>query len=206
MANTLVRRAATAVGSLLLLAGIVTANRMLPAFEDVTAPIAYRGSAHETVDAQRFTARVEKVEFAHGISDGDGSGEGEVRTADPDNRAIWVVVWVTMTATDATLSVGDPVLLETGDGYAYAATDRLSNTMNAFAGRLDPGLPRYGAFAFEVPRARLVDPTLRVSAREGLDRRLSAEADVHLGLDAARVDRLTEAAADSLTIAPVRYR
>ncbi|RCV48883.1 DUF4352 domain-containing protein [Marinitenerispora sediminis] len=206
MASPLLRRAATALASLLLLGGIVAAHAMRPAFEDATAPIGHRGSAHEPVDARRFTIEVEKVEFAHAVSDGDALGAGPRLTADPGNRAIWVVVWATMTATDASLTVPDPVLLETGSGYSYAASDRLSNALNAFGTRLDPGIPRHGAFAFEVPRERLTDPTLTVSAREGLDDRLSASAEVGLGLDADRIERLVDAAADSLAIEPVTYR
>ncbi|GAA3730003.1 hypothetical protein HDA32_006030 [Spinactinospora alkalitolerans] len=198
MTRPFLRRAAHVAASLLLLALIVAAHGLIPTHDDLTAPISHSGTIGGTVDAERFTLDVDKVELARSVSDEEALGGVEGLEA----NGVWVVVWATLTSTDATVSVGG-TLLEMGDGYSYSANTRLSNTFNNLGIVLNPGLPRYGAFVFEVPEERLSSPTLRVSVQESLDDRLSAQASVDLGLSESDIDRLTEEAADSVAVPPI---
>nr|WP_255430285.1 DUF4352 domain-containing protein [Streptomonospora sp. PA3] len=140
----------------------------------------------EPVDARQFTITAEKVRVAEAVSDEDGLG-----TSGPiEANGVWVVATVEITATRAPLLNTDAELVMS-DGYVYSTTGWLSNGLaGGFGATLDPGIPVTGMLVFEVPEDRLKDPTLQVNARESLDDRLSARADIDLGLSGAELDRL----------------
>ncbi|MGI5119671.1 hypothetical protein ACQEU5_09080 [Marinactinospora thermotolerans] len=194
------RRPTTVAVSLLLLALVAAAHELVPAPEDVTAPIAHAGEAGEVVDARGFTIEVGEVRIARTVVEEDLFGEGSRETA----NGVWVVVPAVLTSTSTSSRVASPVLLETGGGYTHSAVTRLSSTLNSQSPQLDPGIAVRGAFVFELPPERLTRAVLRVTVSEGLDTRLAAEAVVDLGLSPAELRRLTADAAET-TVPPVEY-
>ncbi|TDQ55436.1 hypothetical protein [Actinorugispora endophytica] len=196
------RRVGVFALSVVLLVLIGLAHQTYPTRNELTAPISHRGDAGAPVDARRFAIEVDRVELARAVNDPESSPD----SAEAGPGLVWVVVWATVTATEEPLRIGNPVLLETADGYSFAGDTTMDSPLNGFSVVQEPGLGRYGAFAFEVPRERLSDLSLRVTASGDLDTRLSAQAVVDLGLDAARLEEMLDTAADSVEIAPPEYR
>ncbi|QBI51933.1 DUF4352 domain-containing protein [Streptomonospora litoralis] len=185
MTSPFVRRAAAVFATLTLLSLIVMAQSLVPDDTLATEPIAYSGEIGEPVDAERFTVRVERVRIAETAVDEDGLGSSGPIEA----KGVWLVATAEITSATAPLLHIDAALVM-GDGYVYSANRWLSNDMAGGTGTtLDPGIPVTGALAFEVPKKRLKDPTLQVSARQSIDGRLSARADVDLGLSGSELDR-----------------
>lgn len=191
----------TAVVSAALLGAIMGAHRLIPSTEDLTEPITYSGTAETAVDAERFTLTVDKVQFARSAADADSTSGPERIEA----NGIWVLVWATVESTRTTLTSVHPKL-DTGAGSSYSGSSWLDNTLTGTAARFDPGIPRYGAFAFEVPEGQLTDPKLRVVLSETVETRLAAQAEVDLELEGAELTRRIDAADDSVSLPPTETR
>ncbi|GAB3453811.1 hypothetical protein GCM10027570_33330 [Streptomonospora sediminis] len=180
MPSSAARSALTAFATLVLLSLIVTAQSLVPPETHATEPIPHSGDVGETVDARQFTITVKKVRFAETVADG-GGGIGS--SAPVEANGVWVVATAELTAASAPLGTIDAELVM-GDGYTYSSSEWLSNGLaGGFGTTLSPGISVTGALVFEVPTDRLKDPTLQVNARESLDDRLSARADISLGLN-----------------------
>ncbi|WP_052809670.1 DUF4352 domain-containing protein [Streptomonospora alba] len=178
------RSALTTFATLTLLTLIVAAQSLVPEETLATEPIPHSGEMGEPLDARRFTVTVEKVEFAETVTDEGGFGPSEAIEA----HGVWVVATLEITAATAPLPNVDAELVM-GDGYVYAASTWVNNGLNGGSSRPVPGIPVTGKLVFEVPEDRVTDPTLQVSARTSIDERLSARADIHLGLDGEQLDR-----------------
>ncbi|GAA4919157.1 hypothetical protein [Streptomonospora salina] len=177
------RSALSTFSSLTFVALIVVAQALVPDDTLATEPVAHSGELGEPVDARRFTATAEKVEFAETVAEEGGLGSSGPIEA----HGVWVVATVEITAATAPLNSVDAELVM-GDGYVYSASTWVSNGLNGGGSTPAPGIPLTGMLVFEVPEKRVDDPALHVSARESVDDRLSARADIHLGLDGARLD------------------
>ncbi|QVQ50436.1 hypothetical protein J4H86_16060 [Spiractinospora alimapuensis] len=128
--------------------------------------------------------------------DDDGAGLLGDGGAPLEAEGLWVVVDLTVTATDRGLTVDTPALLDVADGLSYGSVG-LDYTMENY--QISPGIPASGSLAFEVPQERLEDPTLRFVAG-GIDSRLAGEAKVDLGLEESDLDAMTN---DPVEVAPI---
>ncbi|CAM3655740.1 hypothetical protein GCM10009799_47630 [Nocardiopsis rhodophaea] len=199
--TTPARRALTAAASLVLIGLIIGAQSLIPSSEEQTEPIAYSGEIGATVDARRFTIEVDKVQFAHNVYDSTDYGD----TTPIEANGIWVVAWATLTSTRDTLTTVTAEL-DTGGDSTYAASTWLFNAYGGIGSSLGPGIPTYGAFVFELPEERLVDPTLQVGVARGPGSRLQAQADIHLGLGGDALAARIDAAEESVPIPPIETR
>ncbi|MDA8370149.1 MAG: hypothetical protein M0026_09790 [Nocardiopsaceae bacterium] len=201
MSGSFVHRALTAVLSLVLLALIMGAHSLILSDSDQTEPIASSGDIGSTIDADRYTIKVEKVQITQSIADGDDSGI----QASFETEEIWVIVWATVTSTSDTLR-NVQADLDTGDGYTYSMSKLPLNAFGGTGAVFDPGIPVYGAVAFEVPKERLTDPTFRIRLGKGGQDRLSAQANVDLGLYGAELADMVDQAEETVTITPAERR
>ncbi|MDA0564655.1 DUF4352 domain-containing protein [Streptomonospora sp. S1-112] len=196
MASPLPRRALTVATCLVLLALIFVAQSLLPGETDDTEPIPFAGEVGTEVDAEQFTVTASEPRVAAAVQDDGGFGSGTPLKP----HGVWVVVPARLTAQEAPLGTVEAQLVM-GDGYTYSVTSWLFNGLGTGSGpTLSPGIAVGGAFVFEVPKDRLVDPVLQVSARESLDARLSARADIDLGLDKDEIAELTASPEESISI------
>ncbi|MFD0773549.1 hypothetical protein ACFQZ2_06365 [Streptomonospora algeriensis] len=182
------RSALATFATLTLLTLIVVAQSLVPEDTLATEPVSYSGEIGEPVDARRFTITAGKVELARTVADEGGLGSsGPIRA-----HGVWVVATVEITAATAPLLALDAELVM-GDGYVYSASGWLSNGLTGgLSATFAPGIPVTGMLAFEVPKDRVTDPILQVNARESIDDRLSARADIDLGLSGTQLDRRLE--------------
>ncbi|TQN28670.1 hypothetical protein FHX37_4029 [Haloactinospora alba] len=191
----------TTVISATLIAAIMGAHRMIPSAEELTEPVTYSGTAGTAVDAERFTLTVDKVQLARSAADADSTGGPQPIEA----NGVWVIVWATVESTRTTLTSVHPEL-DTGTGATYSGSSWLNNTLSGTAARFDPGIPRYGAFAFEVPEDQLADPALRVALSESAETRLAAQAEADLELEGEELTRRIDTADESVSLPPTETR
>ncbi|MBV2364320.1 hypothetical protein ACFPZ0_21375 [Streptomonospora nanhaiensis] len=196
MATALPRRALTVASCAVLLVLIFVAQSMLPGETDDTEPIAFSGEVGTEVDADQFTITASEARIAASVQDEGGLGGGAALKP----HGVWVVVPARITSQHAPLGTVE-ARLAMGDGYTYSVTSWLYNGLGTGSGpTLSPGISVGGAFVFEVPKDRLVDPVLQVSARESLDARLSARADIDLGLGEDEIAEMTASPEESISI------
>ncbi|MDT0303977.1 DUF4352 domain-containing protein [Streptomonospora wellingtoniae] len=185
MASSFVRSAFATFATLTLLALIVAAQSLVPDETLATEPIAYSGDIGEPVDADQFSVTVQKVRFAETVADKDGFGSSGPIEA----HGVWLVATVRITSASAPLINVDAELVM-DDGYVYSANGWLSNSLSGgLSTTLEAGIPVTGMLVFEVPEDRISAPVLQVNARESVDDRLSARADIDLGLSGAELDQ-----------------
>ncbi|GAA1780829.1 MULTISPECIES: DUF4352 domain-containing protein [Streptomonospora] len=184
MASSFTRSAVATFATLTLLALIVAAQSLVPDETLATEPIASSGDIGEPVDAGQFSITVQEVRFAETVADKDGFG-----TSGPiEANGVWLVAGVRITSASAPLTNVDAELVM-DDGYVYSANGWLSNGLSGGLGTtLEAGIPVAGMLVFEVPEDRISAPVLQVNARESIDDRLSARADIDLGLSGTELD------------------
>lgn len=198
MPSSAARSALTVFATLVLLSLIVTAQSLVPPETHATEPIPHSGEVGETVDARQFTITVKKIRFAETVADDGGDGIGS--SAPVEANGVWVVATTELTAASAPLGTIDAELVMS-DGYTYSSSEWLSNGLaGGFGTTLSPGISVTGALVFEVPADRLKDPTLQVNARESLDGRLSARADISLGLSGTELAERTDNPEESVSV------
>lgn len=169
-------------------------------------PFVKDGRIGRTVAEPRFTIRVERVETAATIA--VPATKYEKARIIPAN-GVFLSVLATVEARHRPLLVAD-ALLHTRYGDYYP-TDKFGGgggltrpvvTPLSYQ-RVEPGMPRLGAYVFDVPRDALANARFSVSDRDGFGApfgfyredpvRFSAEVRVDLGIDAADARRLLRA-------------
>ncbi|PRX99773.1 hypothetical protein [Allonocardiopsis opalescens] len=186
--------------SLLLLVGLVLVGRLEIDDPELVEPLSYSGDAGERVHAGSFSVLVNQVAATGQIADASDLGEPEPK----DTQGVWLVIVMAMSSTSTPLNIVSPVIV-TDDGYEYAATQRVFNTIANHSAPFQPGIPQAGAMAFELPPERLPGARLRFSTSEGIDDRLAGQVEIDLGIDAARAAELTENAPELIQIPEVGY-
>jgi hypothetical protein len=177
-------------------------------YDRAYGPIPTKGHVGRTVTEPRFTIRVEQVRSARTIRipEGDYGAKPQIIPA----NGVFVVVIATVAARRSPVYVASARLhTRLGD---YFPTDKLGGgilTQPAVTPlsyvRFEPGMPRRGAYLFDVPPRALAGARLDVSDRDtevaqfGFYRddpvRFSAEARVDLGISPAEAVRLDRTAA-----------
>lgn len=164
---------------LLVAAGVVSA--IAPADDAEVAAFVVSGEIGEEVTGRDLVATVTDARTATGVvGEEDRTGE-EAWTADGN----WLVVDV-----DAASVTGPRVAYITGsvalggavfeiDGREYRASERTPSMLNT---RLNPGVPRHGSLAFELP-ALTGTGVLRLSITS--DTRMDSVLEIPIDLDAA---------------------
>ncbi|MDA2806805.1 hypothetical protein [Nocardiopsis suaedae] len=203
------RRWPTAVASLVLLALLMFAQSFrFPSDVAVTEPMVASGDASATVDAGSFTVRVEEVRFAKAVGDGSEDSALSDFAPEPDYieaKGVWVVVFLDVTSTDRQLTRFES-RLDSGDKNVYASTPWLHNAFGSIGDGFPPGIPIRGATAFEVPEKALKDPVVQVTISTGIDKRLSGEAHVKLGLSGDELKKAIEGAEETLDVPEPRMQ
>lgn len=168
-------------------------------------PLVTNGRIGRTITEPHFTIQVERVETARSVW--VPPADGRKAQTIPAN-GVFVSVVATVTARRSPVYVADAALhTRFGD---YLPTDKFGGGLLSAPVvtplswvRFQPGMPRRGAYVFDVPENALAGARLDVSDRDtdtanfGFYRddpvRFSAEAHVDLGIDAARARDLTRA-------------
>ncbi|MEU6718814.1 hypothetical protein ABZ897_45740 [Nonomuraea sp. NPDC046802] len=161
-----------AAGLLLLSAAVgVQAIRLTP--EELSAPLTYVGAKGDTVDAKRFTVRLNSFTAAKAI-------KMHTKTVSTDN--LFLIVDASAKSSLKPYHLGQPVLL-TADGRRFDATDRVDQSATLATKWIQPDIWAGGRFFFEVPASVL--PEARVIFRlppELLVEQYPPEVEVDLGL------------------------
>ncbi|MCW6003167.1 hypothetical protein K1W54_01010 [Micromonospora sp. CPCC 205371] len=182
------------VGTLLIAAlaigGLIASWRPLGggATEERERPFVRAGQVGDTVSARVFDAKVVSV---------SGAGKVRLKGAAIDTGGVWIIVRARITATDEETSVGYAALRDARDRVFLAST-RIEQRMIGVRS-FQPGIPVEGAFVFEVPRDAATNLTLLL-ARQSIDRRMDAMAEIELSTyDSPTIDTWA-AAAEPVTI------
>lgn len=201
------RRAASIVLTIALAGAAVAVQATRWSYRRAYGPFVANGRIGETITEPRFRIRVERVETARTILV-PATSYAKARTI-PAN-GVFVSVVATVEARRSPVYVAAAALhTRYGD---YSPTDKfgggpLASPVVTSLGyvRFEPGMPRRGAYVFDVPPGALAGARLYVSDRDtqeanfGFYRddpvRFSAEAHVDLGIGAAHARALTRAAA-----------
>ncbi|MFI6321883.1 hypothetical protein ACIBG8_30415 [Nonomuraea sp. NPDC050556] len=150
-----------------LVVAIGVAQRLIPDADRIYQPIASHGGMKEDVAAPPYTLRVDGVELGRTLTVGE-----ERKTT----QGVWVVLRMTGTATQEAVRIGDATLV-TRDGTRYGASDRLLGFDFA---QLEPGIPRSGSLAFELPWASAEGAVLHVD--QGVMGALGPAVDIDLAV------------------------
>jgi hypothetical protein len=195
------RRAGSIAVGLALVGGAIVVHVTTPDdYEDRFAPLAKTGRVEQVVDAGEYQVKVDNVQVTPALA-----GAGQTIKAD----GIFVVV--TMSArTEREIRVLRDATLRTPDRREYVETDKwILGTMSVW--NIQPELWRQGQYLFDIPREDLTGAVFQVSDRPEKDREsgpwefppvgyeLTAQADIDLGIDAARARRLLSDAPDAIT-------
>ncbi len=199
------RRALSVALAVVLAVAAVALEGARWSYERAYGPLVENGRIGHTLAEPRFTIRVEQVQTARTIRvpEGPYGAKPQVIPA----GGVFVVVLATVAARRSPLYVASARLHTSwGDYYTTdklggGALSRPAVTTLGYV-RFEPGMPRRGAYLFDVPPRALAGARLYVSDRDTEDApfgfyrndpvRFSAEAHVDLGIstaDAARLDR-----------------
>ncbi|MEW9554496.1 hypothetical protein [Nonomuraea sp. NPDC050783] len=108
-------------------------------------PITYSGAKGETIDARRFTVRLDSITAAKSL-------QGASETITTDN--LFLVVGASAKSSLKPYNLAQPVLV-TADGKRFDATDRVDRTLTLQNTYVQPDIWVSGRFYFEVPASAL---------------------------------------------------
>ena len=195
------RRLAGTVLGILLLAGIVAGHRAVPDNDRRMAPIGTSGAIGRPVETDGFSVTVEKVRVARTLVGDDGFGAARPLSTD----GIWVVLTARLTGDWKATTYSD-TRLETRGGRSFYVSERVDRSYlltEDFA--TEPGVPRRGQIAFELPPAELAGAVVRIGRFGAGGGRLAPEAEVDLRIDAGDARRLLRSAPARLALNHVEY-
>jgi hypothetical protein len=202
-----VRRALSIALAVALASAAVAVQGARWSYERAYGPFARNGRVGRTLTEPRFTIEVEQVQTARGVT---VPATSDTKALSIPASGVFVVVIATVEARRSPVYVA-AARLHTRDGD-YFPTDKFGGgilsrpvvTPLSYL-RFQPGMPRRGAYVFDVPRDVLAGARLYVSDRDteeapfGFYRndpvRFSDEAHIDLGIDAAEAAWLTRTAA-----------
>ncbi|MEV4069731.1 hypothetical protein ACGFJC_15980 [Nonomuraea fuscirosea] len=148
-------------------------------------PLVYSGAKGETVDARRFSVRLENFVAAKSIKSGD-------KTLQTDQ--IFLILTVKATSALKPYHLGEPVLT-TAEGKKFAATDRVDNSLSLASKWVQPDIWRAGQSFFEVPPSALAGATVTYALPGSfLVESYQPEIEIDLGLDEEGARKLATSA------------
>ncbi|WP_169987359.1 DUF4352 domain-containing protein [Microbispora sp. H10836] len=147
------RIAAGVAGIALAAAAVYVQQNHTMSFEDRLSFITYKGRIGETVEAKRFTVKVQSVTAARAVDTTDYSNK--VTKVETSNIFLLVDVSATSTREPMRLSTLGPPFLLTEDGRRYRPTDKVDNSLTLFNRWIQPGFWVSGLLVFEVPKDAL---------------------------------------------------
>jgi hypothetical protein len=206
------RRVRSAVLTLGLVAAAVALQAGEWSYSRAYGPFTKDGPIGRMITTPRFGIQVEQVQAARSVR---VPGDEFTKASTVPANGVFVVVIATLESRTSRVYVADAVL-RTKEGD-YDTTDKFGGgllsgpavtTLPYLA--VQPGMPRRGAYVFDVPAGALAGARLVVSDRDtqpanfGYYRRdpvrFSQEVHVDLGLDAGAARRLVATAPDSYGI------
>lgn len=169
------RRIGTVIVTLAIIALATYLHTKILDQNALDAPLTTKAAIGEVAETGRFSARLDKVEFARSIELQDvrknaATGRQEVTGSTRlDTKHIFVIASVSAT------SPKDPTRLstaglETPDGVFYHATDRVEERFTLGRTYIQPGFWAQGVFVFEVPPEALAgaNVVLQVPSDNGI--------------------------------------
>ncbi len=152
---------------------------------ETSDPLVYSGAKGETVDARRFSVRLENFVAAKSIKSGD-------KTLQTDQ--IFLILTVKATSALKPYHLGEPVLT-TAEGKKFAATDRVDNSLSLASKWVQPDIWRAGQSFFEVPPSALAGATVTYALPGSfLVESYQPEIEIDLGLDEEGARKLATSA------------
>lgn len=164
--------------ALILIVGTVAVGDQIlkhtPGSDEVSRPFIHKGRIGDVVDALSFTATVDSVRGSRSVADDDD-----------DYTTDGVFVLVTFTLTAKTDSTALSTVSVVGHGQIFKAVERFYQEMTRTT--LQPGIPKTGEVAFEVPKGAAAGLSIQLSSDslDGNENQTAAEID--LGIDEAKV-------------------
>ncbi|RCG31742.1 hypothetical protein DQ384_09390 [Sphaerisporangium album] len=184
------RRVLGAIAGLALACGAVYVQSLVLTPDQLNDPITTSGGMHDELVTDRFSTRVERLEFARTVRVKQTYTTDEATT---DNIFLIVKVGATTPRRPTRL---DAHLL-TADGLRFEPTDRVAATASMADKWVQPGWWRSGFFFFEVPKPAVAGLRLVVAEPETLfGDTWVAETSADLGLDETEAERMVGAAKD----------
>ncbi|MER7505895.1 hypothetical protein AB0L05_31465 [Nonomuraea pusilla] len=178
---------------LLLAAGAVALQTLHLDENAFAAPLTYTGGKGETVDAGRFTLRLDGFSVAKAVRTGIG------KTVETDD--LFLVVNAAAKSSLKPYHLAQPVLL-TADDKRFAATDRVEALQTLASKWVQPDIWVSGSFFFEIPASAL--PGARVVfglPPEVVVEPYRPEVEIDLGLDEEAARKLAAAPQDVYSLA-----
>lgn len=187
------------VAALVALSLIVGLRRQSPSMDDKTAPVRLAGEAGRVVEARNFSIDVGKLKLAHAYLLDPRIRDGAPRTLTADG--IWMSALVEVEVTQANGFVGAQLRARDGRVYRAASAGRPDlGGFNLTDMYLVTGLPANGAYFFDVPVEALEGAHLQFYSGNGAPVQLDHLVDIDVGLDAAQVAALLDAATPMLDL------
>ncbi|TMR07584.1 hypothetical protein ETD86_51460 [Nonomuraea turkmeniaca] len=181
-------RVLSAAAGLLLVGGAMAMQTLDLSDGELSAPLTYTGAKGETVDARRYTVRLDSFAAAKSIQDDDG-------TIGTDN--LFLIVNASAKSSLKPYHLGHPVLV-TADDKKFDATDRVDTTDTLANTWVQPDIWVSGRFFFEVPASALPGARVvfRLPPQAGLQEPYQPEVEVDLGLDEEAARKLAASPQD----------
>ncbi|MFC4118435.1 hypothetical protein [Nonomuraea zeae] len=163
------------VAGLILVGGAIGMQTLSLSEGEIGDPLTYAGEKGETVDAGRFTVRLDSFVTAKSIQNGS-------KTVATDN--LFLVVSAAAKSSLKPYHLGQPLLV-TSDGKTFDATDRVDSSVTLAAKWAQPEIWVSGRFFFEVPASALPGAAVRfrLPPTAGLQEPYRPEVEFDLGLD-----------------------
>jgi len=198
---TLLSRLAAAVSIVAVVAAIGVMGNQHLGYDGKIAPFLVPGRIGETVTTRTFDFTVQSARLARALS--AAPKPGAINAPPLTTSGIWLIVHARIAARTAPVRLMS-VRLHARDGDDYSAARNRMLDMKYTRWLLsenatDPGIPREGWLAFELPPSRVSGVRLRVASTFG-DASLDNLTDIDLGIDEARLEELQRDAADVFVI------
>ncbi|MFC6080183.1 hypothetical protein [Sphaerisporangium aureirubrum] len=185
------RKALGVAVGLALVAAAVWMQPLILTPDRLNDPLTASGGMHDELTTPRFTARLERVEFARTVR-----VKKQYSTEDAPTDQVFMIAKVGATTPNRPVRLSARLL--TADGRLFDATERVPETAGLASKWVQPGWWRSGLFFFEVPPKDVAGARVIVSEEPSplFGDQFMAEASFDTGMDEAAARRTVAGAKD----------
>jgi hypothetical protein len=179
------------VAGLALVAAAVWMQPLVLTPDQLNDPLTTSGGMHDELTTPRFSARLERVEFARSVRIKKEFGTDEAPT-----DQIFLIAKVGATSPRSPVRLHARLI--TADGRGFDATERVPDTATLTSKWVQPGWWRSGLYFFEVPPGRVAGTQLVISEEPSalFGDQFMPEAVFDTGLDEDEARRMVGGATD----------